>query len=93
MEEKLKELSKYEKFLLEHVSDLTNRSLHQTTYLYQMCDYDFDKLMLLEEKIKNTFTNYCPGDKEEMENVLQFDDKTDYFLFENMRKRYLTKKR
>jgi hypothetical protein len=81
-----RKLTKYEKMLLDYVSDMTNRSLGQTLFLFELCEYDFNKLCQLEEKLKNTFASYCPGDKKSVEDTLKLDDRTDYWSFENNKK-------
>jgi len=62
--------------LLGRLTDVTKRSLGQTLFLFDLCDLDFEKLLLLEEKIKNSLYLSCPGDKEEVEKVLKMEDKT-----------------
>ena len=59
---------------LEKLSDCTNRSYGQTLFLFELLDRDLKKLVLLEQKLKNNFVNYCPGDKEECEKVLGMGD-------------------
>ena len=58
------------KELLELFTDLTNRKMAQETFLFDLLDGDFDKLVLLEEKLHRNFVFYCPGDLEECEKVL-----------------------
>ncbi len=48
----------------------TNRSAEQEVFLYHLCDDNFVKLTLLEERIANLFLFYCPGDKQEVEKIL-----------------------
>ena len=69
------------KDFLEEVSNTVNRSTHQTKELFELCDFNLSKLLNLEEKLKNTFTFYCPGDKETVEYVLNLKDKVDCFRF------------
>lgn len=75
--------------LLERLTDVTNRLLSQTLFLFDLCDQDFEKLLLLEEKVKNAlFTLVCPGNKEELENIMTLEDKTNLlnlnqFRYEN----------
>jgi len=59
---------------LDKLSNVTNRSYNQTSFLFELLDKDFDKLVSLEQKIKNNFVMYCPGDKEECEKVLAMGD-------------------
>lgn len=76
MENKLKygdsKTYKYEldKQRLDELTSVTNRSDGQTQFLFQLVDGDFRKLMLLESKIKTNHVGYCPGDKEEVEKIL-----------------------
>lgn len=65
--------------LLDHFTDVTNRSKGQTNFLYDLCDGDFQKLVRLEEKIRNNFLSYCPDDKEEVEKILAMDNESDWF--------------
>jgi hypothetical protein len=65
--------------LLDRFTDVTNRSKGQTNFLYDLCDGDFQKLVTLEEKIRNNFLSYCPGDKEEVEKILAMDNESDWF--------------
>jgi hypothetical protein len=74
-------LTKHEVFLLEYVSNTTKRSMNQTTFLFKLCDYDFNKLMELEEKLKNTFAHYCPSDINEVEEVLSSKCLSEYWKF------------
>ena len=57
------------------LSKKTNRHLRQTTFLYEMCGNDFQKLLKVEERLKNYFLFYCPGDPEEVEKVLALPEK------------------
>lgn len=65
--------------LLERFTDVTNRSKGQTLFLYDLCDGDFQKLVRLEEKLKNNFLGYCPNDKETVEKILTMNDKSDWY--------------
>ena len=65
--------------LLDKFTNVTNRSKGQTNFLYDLCDGDFQKLVRLEEKIRNNFLSYCPDDKEEVEKILAMDDESDWF--------------
>lgn len=56
--------------LCEPLSNKYNRRLGQVMFLYELCDYNFEKLCSLEEKIKNNHIHYCPGDKEEIEKII-----------------------
>jgi len=59
-----------DKVLLEKLTDFTNRSKGQTLFLFELCDNDFDKLLLLEKKLKEFYCNFCPGTKERVEEFL-----------------------
>ena len=65
--------------LLDKFTDVTNRSKGQTNFLFDLCDGDFQKLVKLEEKIKNNFLSYCPEDKEEVEKILTMDDESGWY--------------
>jgi hypothetical protein len=65
--------------LLDRFTDVTNRSKGQTNFLFDLCDGDFQKLVLLEEKIKNNFLSYCPDDKEEVEKILAMEDESGWY--------------
>jgi len=56
--------------LLEYLTTNYNRSKNQLQFLYNLLDGDFDKLLLLEEKIKEKHINYCPGCIKEINNIL-----------------------
>lgn len=71
------------KQVVEAVSRAANRSRAQTQFLFDLCDRNLPKLLKLEEKIKNTFTFYCPGDKETVEHVLKLKNKTNLLRFKN----------
>ena len=57
----------------------TNRSKAQTNFLFELCGGDFQKLVLLEEKIKNNFLDYCPKNKDEVESILNMEDESGWF--------------
>lgn len=65
------------KDIFDRLSDVTNRSLDQTKFLFKLVDNDLLKLIELEEKIKNNF-QATPGDKEAVERILNMDYK-DYW--------------
>ena len=65
--------------LLDKFTDVTNRSKGQTNFLFDLCDGDFQKLVRLEEKIKNNFLSYCPNDKEEVEKILAMEDESGWY--------------
>lgn len=61
---------------LEWITNLTNRSKAQTQYLFELVEYDFEKLKQLEMKIHNCFIFYCPADSNEIQFILNLADKT-----------------
>lgn len=73
---------KLDKNLMEELTNKTNRSRNQTQFLFELCDFNFEKLVELERKIKNNFVSYCPGDKEEVERVLSLGEGKGWFKLE-----------
>lgn len=73
-----KETYQYEldKERLNWLTSKTNRSNHQTQFLFQLVDGDFEKLQELELKMKNCFYWDCPSDKEEVDKVMKMTNKT-----------------
>lgn len=63
------------------LTELTGRHPRQTQFLFELVDYDFEKLKLLESQIKNCFVFSCPGDKEEVERVMKFTPKMNKYRF------------
>ena len=55
---------------LKYLTSTYNRSKNQLQFLYDLLDGNFDKLLLLHEKIKEKHINYCPGDIDEINNIL-----------------------
>jgi hypothetical protein len=55
---------------LNQLTNATNRSNAQTQFLFQLCDGDFEKLKLLEYKLKNSCCFVCPDTKEEVDEIL-----------------------
>jgi len=72
---------KYEldKERLNWLTDRTNRSNGQTQFLFQLVDGDFEKLKQLEMKIKNCFYSACPADKETADEVMNMQQKSEWF--------------
>ena len=70
---------KLDDYLLNWLTDRTNRSNAQTQFLFQLVDGDFNKLKDLEVKIKNCHVSYCPGDKDEVNNVLAMVENHKWF--------------
>lgn len=61
---------------LDDFTSVTNRSVGQTKFLFDLLDGDVNKLVDLEYKLKNNFVSYCPSDKNEVEKVLNMSDGT-----------------
>ena len=55
---------------LEKFTDVTNRSVRQTNFLLGLLEGNFERLVELEEKLKNNFIFYCPGDLETVEEIM-----------------------
>ncbi len=53
----------------------TNRHSRQTEFLFGLCGNDFQKLLKVEDRLKNYFLWYCPGDEAEVEKVLSLPEK------------------
>lgn len=64
------------------VSRATNRKDSQTKFLLNLLDNDFEKLLLLETKLKNNFIFPTPSTKEEIEVILNMGDGSNWFDFE-----------
>lgn len=60
----------------------TNRSKTQTLYLYQLVDGNFEKLVALEEQIKNTHYHACPDNKQDVDFIMKMKPKTKWFKIE-----------
>lgn len=58
---------------VDFVSDKTNRSVNQTNFLLNLLRGNMEKLLLLEEKIKEHRIRYCPGDLQEVERILMMN--------------------
>ena len=68
---------------LNWLTDQTNRSNAQTLFLFQLVDGDFEKLKQLEIKIKNYHHCSCPNTKEEVEEILKWESKSNWFTLKN----------
>jgi len=53
--------------------DKTNRSFRQTMDLFELLDFDFEKLKNLESKIQQKHVGYCPSTLDEVENILKIN--------------------
>lgn len=61
---------------LNVLTSFSNRSNGQTQLLFQLLEGDYEKLLLLERKIKETFCSYCPDTKDEVEKILSQNEQT-----------------
>jgi hypothetical protein len=73
------ELDEKTKEVLKNLSTATNRSIGQTKELYALCGKDLQKLVKVEERLRNHSLSYCPGDVAEVNNVLAMRSRTDHF--------------
>lgn len=80
-QEKIKTM-KLDTNLMEELTNKTNRSRNQTQFLFELCDFNFEKLVELERKLKNNFVMYVPGDKDEVSRVLSLGEGKDWFKLE-----------
>lgn len=55
---------------MKALSQVVNRSKPQLEFLLGLCDGEFDRLLLLEQKIKENCLSYCPGTKEGVDEIL-----------------------
>ena len=81
----MRTVTKYEKVLLDMLSNYTNRGSSQSAFLFELCDFDFDRFCLLEEKLQNNFVHYCPSTKEDVTRLLNLVDKASVLSFENLK--------
>lgn len=65
-----KELDDLMKERLKNLSWVTNRRMEQLVFLFELCDNNFDKLLALEAKLKQSFVYVCPATKEQLEYVM-----------------------
>ena len=71
-----------DKDFVDRFTNATNRSISQTEFLFNLVDGDLLKLIELEEKIKNNFIFYCPGDKREVNKILKMGYENYRFKFQ-----------
>lgn len=78
---------------IDILTSITNRTLGQTKFLLELLNDDYEKLLLLERKLKNNFLSFCPGTKKEIEKILSINnDRTESYnwmtldLIENISK-------
>jgi hypothetical protein len=70
------EKDKLYKSVINRLSTVVNRSIGQTKFLLELCEYDFENYCMIEEKIKRCLISYCPGDWHEITKILDMKDKT-----------------
>lgn len=58
------------KQMVEVLTNRTNRSKGQTMFLLELLNGNYNKLLELEERLRNNFCYYCPADMQEVEKVL-----------------------
>lgn len=56
--------------LLDKLVEKSNRSKPQTKLLFELCNENFEELVLLEKQILVHLVHYCPGDREEVDKLL-----------------------
>jgi hypothetical protein len=66
----MKKLFNLDKDLLEKLTNRTNRSRRQTMFLFELLEGDFNKLLILEEKLKNNHLSFCPDSIDEVNGIL-----------------------
>lgn len=66
---------------LNWIIEKTNRSKHQTLFLYQLVDGQWELLVHLEKQLKNLHIKYCPDTKEDVKKILNLKSKNDWFQF------------
>lgn len=64
---------------LKRLSEKTNRSFSQTMFLWSLLSGDTAILEILEERIKNCFLYYCPGDMDDINEILEMEPKSSWF--------------
>jgi len=74
-------MEQLEKHLMDYLTDQTGRHPRQTQFLFELVDYDFEKLRALESQLKNCFVFSCPGDKEEVDRVMNLKPKMNKYKF------------
>lgn len=75
-------MTEIHKKFIDNITDTTNRSNNQTFMLLELLEFDYEKLILLEEKIKNNFINYCPSNKEEIEKIFLLKNKSEFYIID-----------
>jgi hypothetical protein len=75
----------YHEVLIDYITNITNRSINQTKFLLELCNYDYSRLCLLEEQIANNFIHYCPSDKIEIDKILNMKSKLNILKFDKLK--------
>ena len=65
---------------IKALSITINRSKNQITQLFDLCNGDFEKLLLLEQKIKENHLSYCPGDQQDVESIFNMPTVTNPWI-------------
>lgn len=55
---------------IKAISKISSRSLVQSAGLLELCDDDFDKLIVLEQKILDNYIEYCPTEKKDVVRIM-----------------------
>ncbi len=55
---------------IQALSRVTHRSTSQTEFLLSLCANDFNKLLCLEQKMKENFLTNCPNNSEDVNKIL-----------------------
>lgn len=55
---------------IKAISKITNRSLAQSAGLLELCDDNFDKLIVLEQKILDNYIEYYPTQKRDVVRIM-----------------------
>lgn len=72
-----------DKFVMDIYLKHVNRSLNQTKFLLELINNDYNKLIDLENKIKNNFISYCPGTIDRINEILSIkEDKVNLYNFD-----------
>lgn len=60
---------------LNHFTNMTNRSINQTMFLFRLVNCDLNVLLALEEKCANNLLHWSPSTKEEVAQILAMGNK------------------
>lgn len=67
----MKLISLFNMDTLDNLSTLTNRSKAQTIFLFDLCNKNLERLILLEATIKKKHIAYCPSTEQEIKIILE----------------------